>query len=271
MASQNNMENGSFKLSMEDDEYLSGARQRGLRLMTEYDKPEQLLQQAGIASTIVAFGSARVMSPEQAQEFAAAAQTREQKALAALRLGQTRWYEMAREFGKIASLEGGAIDGKDGLGLHRNVIATGGGPGLMEAANRGAYEAGAPSIGFTIQLPNEERPNPYTTPGLTFRFKYFGVRKIHLVLRARALAVFPGGYGTLDELFEVANLNACSKIDPMPIVLFDRDFWNRTMNMKALLDEGLISKEAYGSLWFADSAREGWDMMKSAGLGAAGA
>lgn len=266
MTQTNCTENSSYLLATEDRDFLQADAQRGLRLLMEYQKPELILDRLGIASTIVAFGSARILSPEAAEAALASASTDAQRSAAQLRVRQARWYSMAREFGRIASVHGGALNGRDGSGLHRNVIATGGGPGLMEAANRGAAEAGAPSIGFTIELPHEERPNPYSTPELTFKFKYFGIRKMHLLLRCKALAVFPGGYGTLDELFEIANLVSCKKMERIPIVLFDREYWSKAMNLQALLDEGMISPHALELISFADSAEDGWNAMLAGGL-----
>lgn len=181
-----------------------------------------------------------------------------------LRQQQRRWYEAAREFGRIASLRGGAL--KDGGCARDNVIATGGGPGLMEAANRGAHDAGAPSIGFNISLPTEQRPNPYTTPELTFQFHYFAMRKMHLVMRANALAIFPGGFGTLDELFEVLTLLQTRKASALPVVLFDRAYWQKIVNFEALVDEGMISADHCELFEFAETPEEAWHSIERRGL-----
>jgi uncharacterized protein (TIGR00730 family) len=146
------------------------------------------------------------------------------------------------------------------------VIATGGGPGLMEAANRGAHEAGAPSIGFNISLPEEQRPNPYSTPELTFRFHYFGMRKMHLAMRANALAIFPGGFGTLDELFEILTLQQTGKAPPTPTVLFGRDYWRRIVDFAALAEEGMVAPADLDLFEFADDAEEGWAALVRRGL-----
>lgn len=261
---QENLTHSAYRLATEDPDFLGRGDLRGVRLLLEYEKPERMLSDMNILSTIVAFGSARVLSPEQSVAALANAKTPEEKAKAELREKQVRWYEMAREFGRIASERGGALNGKDGSGL-RNVIATGGGPGLMEAANRGATEAGAPSLGFTIELPFEEVPNPYSRPELTFRFKYFGIRKMHLAMRCSALAVFPGGFGTLDEVFEILNLFA-TKVDPIPVIFFDKAYWTSIINFQALLDHGMISRSATRLFDFADSAEEGWAKMIQHGL-----
>ncbi len=261
---QPNLAHPAYRLATEDPDFLGKHELRGARLMLEYEKPERALRELGIESTIVAFGSARVLSPEQAAQASLEAKTPEEIAAASMRQGQTRWYEMAREFGKIASERGGALNGAGGS-ARRNVIATGGGPGLMEAANRGAYDAGAPSIGFTIELPFEETPNPYSSPELTFRFKYFGIRKMHLAIRCSALAVFPGGFGTLDEVFEILNLFA-TKVDPIPVIFFDRAYWNSIINFQALIDHGMVSPSALRLFDFADSAEEGWQKMLLHGL-----
>ena len=180
------------------------------------------------------------------------------------RVRQTRWYELARAFGRLVSERGGALaaDGR----LRDNVIATGGGPGIMEAANRGACDAGAPSIGFNISLPAEQEPNPYSTPELTFRFHYFAMRKMHRAMRANALAVFPGGFGTMDELFEILTLQQTRKAPPMPIVLFGRDYWHRIVDFNALVDKGMIAAEDLALFAVADGPEEGWEAMIRHGL-----
>jgi uncharacterized protein (TIGR00730 family) len=177
---------------------------------------------------------------------------------------QVGWYEAARAFGRIASQRGGALAPQ-----HRwrdNVIATGGGPGLMEAANRGASEAEAPSIGFNITLPIEQKPNPYTTPELTFRFHYFAMRKMHLAMRANALAIFPGGFGTMDELFEILTLRQTQKSPPIPIVLYDKAYWQRVINFEALAAERMIDRNELELFDYAESAEELWQTLIRRGL-----
>ena len=177
---------------------------------------------------------------------------------------QSKFYATAREFGRIASQRGGAFGPQ-----HRwrdNVIATGGGPGIMEAANRGASDAGAPSIGFNIALPQEQRPNPYITPGLSFQFHYFAMRKMHLAMRASALAIFPGGFGTMDEMFELLTLQQTRKAPPAPIVLFGESYWRKIVNFAALAEEGMIAPMDLRLLEFAETAEEGWASLVRRGL-----
>jgi hypothetical protein len=249
----------SYKLPVEDTEFLLRDEMRAVRFALEYAKAELLLRDWGIRSTIIVFGSARVPSPEQ---FAAA---RGDDTASAERLARrAAYYQAAREFGRIVSQRGGAFSPQ-----HRwrdNVIATGGGPGIMEAANRGAFEAGAPSIGFNISLPAEQAPNPYTTPELTFRFHYFGMRKMHLAMRANALAIFPGGFGTMDELFEILTLQQTRKAPPAPVVLFDEAYWRRIVNFDAMIEEGVISAEDMRLFEFADTAEAAWAALVRRGL-----
>ena len=187
----------SYRLPVEDVEFLLRDEMRAVRFALEYAKAELSLRDWGVRSTIIVFGSAQIPSPEEAESLLQAAEGTPALERTKRRVCQTRWYELARAFGRLVSERGGALapDGR----LRDNVIATGGGPGIMEAANRGAYDAGAPSIGFNISLPAEQEPNPYSTPELTFRFHYFAMRKMHLAMRANALAVFPGDFGTMDE------------------------------------------------------------------------
>jgi hypothetical protein len=175
---------------------------------------------------------------------------------------QLRWYEAARAFARLASERGGALAPRQRW--HHNVIATGGGGGIMEAANRGAHEAGAPSIGFNITLPHEQAPNPYITPELSFRFHYFAMRKMHLAMRAAALVVFPGGFGTLDELFEILTLTQTGKMPRVPIVLFDPAYWRRLIDFDALVDEGMIAPADLALFAFADDAPAIWSHIAAA-------
>ena len=172
----------------------------------------------------------------------------------------SRYYQEARAFAKLVSEEGGALKPIDGQ--RDNVIATGGGPGIMEAANRGAHEAGAPSIGFNITLPGEQQPNAYSTPDLTFRFHYFAMRKMHFMMRAKALVAFPGGFGTLDELFEVITLVQTKKAKPVPIILFGSDYWKRLINMDVLIEEGAISPEDLALFQYVDDPQAAWDIIR---------
>jgi uncharacterized protein (TIGR00730 family) len=221
----------SYRLAATDRDFLLGDSTRGARFMLEYQKAEDHLRAKGIVSTIVVFGSARVREGDP-------------------------WYEAARAFARIASERGGALAERD-AGRH-HVIATGGGPGIMEAANRGAAEAGAVSIGFNITLPHEQDPNAWSTPELTFRFHYFAMRKMHLAMRAAALVVFPGGFGTLDELFEIMTLTQTGKMSPVPIVLYDSAFWKGLLNLDTMAQAGFIRPEDLKLFCHADSPEEAY-------------
>jgi uncharacterized protein (TIGR00730 family) len=230
---------------------------RGHRLVEEFQRVDSVLRDMRIMSTVVVFGSSRVQS--------ASVRTQETPSIRPANTSSgPAWYEMARKFAKLVSQRGGAI-GPPGSPLY-NVIATGGGPGLMEAANRGACDAGAPSIGFNIVLPVAQPSNPYTTPELTFRFHYFAMRKMHLAMRANALAVFPGGFGTLDELFELLTLKQTGKGQAIPILLFDRSYWRNVVNFEALAAEDMISPQDLSLFDFADSEEEAWDTLLKRGL-----
>ena len=234
----------SYRLAALDQDYLLGDSTRGIRFQLEYSKAEEALRRWHVHSTIVVFGSARIREEDPGQRGA--------------------WYAEARRFGRIASERGGALR-TDGC-LRENVIATGGGPGIMAAANRGATDAGAPSIGFNITLPQEQEPNPYTTPELTFRFHYFAMRKMHFAMRARALVVFPGGFGTLDELFEMLTLRQTGKGPAIPIVLYDREYWSKIVGFDAMVAEGMIKPGDLELFGFAESPEECWNVLVSRGL-----
>ena len=232
----------SYRLPALDPDFLLGESMRGARFMLEYEKADQALKAWGVHSTIVVFGSARIAEHH-------------------------RWYKAAREFARIASERGGAL--LQDHGIRENVIATGGGPGIMEAANRGACDAGAPSVGFNIHLPHEQEPNAYSTPALTFLFHYFAMRKMHFAMRANALVVFPGGFGTLDELFEILTLRQTGKSSLIPIALFDEQHWRKVVNFDALLEAGVIGADDLKLFRFAESAEGIWDCLVAQGLGAA--
>lgn len=221
----------SYRLAALDSDFILGDSTRGARFMLEYQKAEDALRARGVVSTLVVFGSARV------------------------REGDPR-YEAAREFAHLASLRGGAL--RDGEAGRYHVIATGGGPGIMEAANRGAAEAGAISIGFNITLPHEQEPNAFSTPDLTFLFHYFAMRKMHLAMRAAALVVFPGGFGTLDELFEIMTLVQTGKMPPVPVVLFDSAYWKRLLNLDTMREAGFIRAEDLRLFSYADTPEEAY-------------
>src|ERR1700761_8437052 len=256
------MKSASYRLPVEDTEFMHRDEVRGVRLQLEYEKPEILLREWGVRSTIIVFGSARIPSPERAKairkagELDAKAEARLKKPLA--------YYEQAREFDRIASDGGGAFAPVDRW--RDNVIATGGGPGVMEAANRGAHDVGAPTIGFNINLPAEQFPNPYTTPELTFRFQYFGMRKMHMAMRTNALVVFPGGFGTLDEMFELLTLQQTGKAPHSPIVLFDEAYWRRLIDFELLIEEGMINAADLNLFAFAETAEQAWSALVDRGL-----
>lgn len=254
----------SYVLPVNDTEFLLRDEMRGIRFALEYAKAELVLRDWGIRSTVIVFGSARIPSPEQAKAMLEAAGDEAARVVAHRRAARSAMYEEARAFGRIVSERGGALCSEGGL--RDNVICTGGGSGIMEAANRGAMEAGAPSIGFNITLPMEQEPNPYTTPELTFRFHYFAMRKMHLAMRGNALIVFPGGFGTLDELFELLTLQQTRKAPPMPIVLFGRSYWREVVNLQALLDNEMIAPGDLELFAFADDAEEAWAAMVQKGL-----
>jgi len=253
----------SYREADDDVDFLHGDAARGVRLQLDYLKTESLLQQHDIAHTIVVFGSTRIVEPQAAArdvELCARAlaarpddgDLRRRLATTQRVLDKSRYYEIAREFGRIVGTEGQKASGG------RLVVMTGGGPGIMEAANRGAHDAGAPSIGLNITLPREQFPNPYVTPELCFRFHYFAMRKLHFLSRARALVAFPGGYGTLDELFEVLALAQTRKIRPVPVILVGESYWRGVFNPEFLVDEGVIDPEDRDLFWFAETAEDIW-------------
>jgi uncharacterized protein (TIGR00730 family) len=239
------MTSASYRLAALDRDFLFGDSMRGVRFMLEYAKAEETLRRWQIVSTIVVFGSARVREDGPGRH--------------------PHWYEQARKFGRIASERGGALrQPEDG---RLNVIATGGGPGLMEAANRGATEAGAPSIGFNIRLPAEQEPNAYSTPDLTFRFHYFAMRKMHLAMRAAALIVFPGGFGTMDELFEILTLQQTRKAPSIPTVLVDEEYWRGAVNFQWFAEQGTVDAADFGLFSFAKDAEDAWAQLERRGVG----
>jgi uncharacterized protein (TIGR00730 family) len=253
----------SYLLAFEDEEFLQSDEMRPLRLALEFSKVERALTAMSIISTVVVFGSHRVPSPEQAEAALKLAKGAEAVTRAKHQQRLSLWYQEARKFGRIVSERGGALAAD---GVCQNVIVTGGGPGIMEAANRGAAEAGAPSIGFNIVLPEEQEPNGFTTPDLTFRFHYFGIRKMHFAMRANALAVFPGGFGTMDELFEILTLKQTRKSAQMPVLLFERDYWQSIVNFEALAELGMIDRDEFALFDIVDTADEAWEVMARRGL-----
>ena len=239
------MASPSYRLPALDQDFLLGDTMRGVRFLLEYAKAEEALRAWGVRSTIVVFGSARIGENGDGEH--------------------ARWYAAARAFGRLASERGGAMHGADGQ-PRDNVIATGGGPGIMGAANRGAADVGAPSVGFNITLPHEQEPNPWSTPDLTFRFHYFAMRKMHLAMRANALVVFPGGFGTFDELFEILTLRQTDKAPPIPIVLFDESYWRSVVNFEVLVRHGMIQADDLDLFRFAEDAEGVWAALLAGGL-----
>ena len=253
----------AYRLGFLDPDLMERDELRPVRLQLELFKPELLLNDHNIRSTIVVFGSARVCTPEEAAARCkkledACAKIPSDKSLArdlatARRVkARARYYEEARKFAHIVSE---ATSNDEALDY---VIATGGGPGIMEAANRGAADAKAKSIGFNISLPKEQLPNSYISPELCFRFHYFALRKMHFMMRAKALVIFPGGFGTMDELMETLTLIQTGKIDPMPVILFGKEFWSQALNFDFLVAEGVIAPEDAEIVTFVENAEDAW-------------
>jgi uncharacterized protein (TIGR00730 family) len=234
----------AFRLAFRDPEFLEMDALRPVRLQLELLKPELILRERGIVSTVVMFGGARIPAPDQRE-------TARTKTLGEL----SHFYEEARKFAHLVGAESVRRKGSE------YVVCTGGGPGVMEAGSRGAHEAGADTIGLGIVLPREEAPNVYVTPELSFNFHYFAIRKMHFLMRARAVAVFPGGFGTLDELFETLTLIQTARMEPIPVLLFGRDFWHRIVNWEALAEAGTISPDDLDLFHFVETAEEGWEIV----------
>ncbi len=243
----------SYRLAFQDTEFLLREDLRPVRFQLELMKPELLLDEAKISSTFVFYGSARIPSPEKAQALIDAARSDRDRRIAHNLAAKARYYDEARKLARIA-----AQFPVDTAGEHNFVVCSGGGPSIMEAANRGAADVGARTIGLNIVLPHEQAPNDYVTPELSFQFHYFALRKMHFLLRARALAVFPGGFGTFDEFFELLTLVQTGKIQPIPILLFGRDFWNRVIDFEALVEEGVIAPSDLNLISWVETAEEGW-------------
>ncbi len=243
----------AYRLAFRDTDFLLREELRPVRFQLELLKTEMLLDEAGIGSTLVVYGSARIPAPEEAEALIAAAKNPESRAIAESLAAKSQYYTQARELARMASTCG-VIEN----GMRQFVVCSGGGPAIMEAANRGASEAGADTIGLNIVLPHEQAPNGYVTPGLSFQFHYFALRKMHFLLRARAVAVFPGGFGTLDEFLELLTLIQTGKMKPVPILLFGREFWNRVINFDALADEGVVNRADLGLFTWVETAEEAW-------------
>ncbi len=240
----------AFRLAFADDDFLISEDLRGVRFQLEYLKPEFELRQRGINSTVVLFGGARI--PEPGKPAWAARNETQKKNLEAA----SRYYDEARRFAQYASITSQATGYKD------FVVVTGGGPGVMEAGNRGAADVGAPNIGLNIVLPHEQTPNAYITPDLCFNFHYFATRKIHFLLRARAVAIFPGGFGTLDEFFETLTLIQTGRMDRVPLLLFGIEFWRKIIDFDALAEAGTIAPDDPHLFTIVDSAEEGWEVVR---------
>lgn len=256
----------SYRLAELDLDFIGRPEQRPVRMQLELDKAETVLRENGIRSTVVVFGGTQIVPLEEAEARLAAAEahlqgnpdlpqaTRDVKR-AKSRLAKSHFYEEARQFSRLVSeycQQGEKCD---------LVVMTGGGPGIMEAANRGAFDIGAKSIGLNIVLPHEQEPNSYITPELCLQFHYFAMRKFHFILRAAALVIFPGGFGTLDELFEVLTLRQTGRMQEIPIIMYGSDYWNRVINFQALADEGVVADDHLKLIHFADSPEEAWRLV----------
>ena len=250
----------AYRLAFADPEFMLRRDTRGIRIQLEMLKPDLDQAEQRIDNTVVVFGSARFCSPETAQQAMAQAQLSgdaQAIALAQRQLRNAHHYDQARLFARLVAGYSAALDVNERL-----YICTGGGPGIMEAANRGAHEMGAPTVGLNITLPHEQHANPYVTPSLSFKFHYFALRKMHFMMRAKALVAFPGGFGTLDELFEVITLVQTRKSQPVPIVLFGSDYWRRLLNTEVLLEEGVVSSEDLELFHYVDEPQAAWGIIK---------
>jgi len=250
-------ESSAYKLAFQDNEFLLREDLRPVRFQLELLKPELFMNEANIASTFVFYGSARIPEPKMADALVAAASDDQQRRIAERLKAKSHYYEVAYDLAKMA-----AACGPDEEGQRHFVVCSGGGPSIMEAANRGAIDVGAETIGLNIVLPHEQAPNPYVTPDLSFQFHYFALRKMHFLLRARAVAVFPGGFGTFDEFFELLTLIQTGKVRPLPVLLFGREFWNRVVNFDALVEEGVIAPHDLDLFHWCETADEAWDFVQ---------
>ncbi len=257
----------SYRLAYRDIDFLSSPEMRSARIDLEFQKTELTLKKHNVHSTIVVFGSTQIVEPAEAQRRLDHARSqlaetpddgrrRREVARAERIAARSHYYDIAREFSSLVS----ASCQNEGAGEY--VIVTGGGPGIMEAANRGAFEVGAKSVGLNIKLPHEQYPNPYVTPDLCFRFHYFAIRKMHFLLRAKALVVFPGGFGTLDELFDALTLRQTGRMQNIPIIIFGRKYWDNVINFRFLADEGTIQDGDLDLIRFADTPDEAWKIIQ---------
>ena len=261
----------TYKLAHEDIGLLNSNEMRGVRMLLEITKPDLILEENKILSTIIIFGGASIAEESKTKEKiddikklikknpSSVLLKRNLNRLENL-LSMSHYYQSAREFSKLASIN------NQSKSCNSHVIVTGGGPGIMEAANRGAFEANCKSIGLNISLPNEQIPNAFITPGLCFKFNYFALRKIHFVMRSVGAVFFPGGFGTLDELFELLTLRQTGMKNKIPIILFGREYWDKIINFEYLADLGLISDEHLNLFEYADTASEAWEIIKSSNI-----
>ena len=258
------MQSPTYVMAEKDAEFMSSYEARGIRLELDYLKPELKMKEYGIEHTIVVFGSARIVERETAlKRLRDIEKMLHEKPddrvllrelyIAERMVGKSIYYEDARKFGQLVGKSGKTAEDC------RVTLMTGGGPGIMEAANRGAYDVGAKSIGLNIKLPHEQYPNPYITPDLCFLFHYFAIRKLHFLNRAKALVVYPGGFGTFDELFETLTLVQTHKTDDIPVVLIGKKYWNKAIDFEFLKDEGVIDPQDTEIFYFADNADEAWE------------
>lgn len=250
----------AYRLAFADPEFLLRRETRGIRFQLEMLKPDLEQQAQGIESTVVVFGSARFPAPEQAQAALAQAEASgdaERMKLAQRQMRNAQRYDQARQFAGLVAEYSNRCQPADRL-----FICTGGGPGIMEAANRGAHEMGAPTVGLNIALPHEQSSNPYISPTLNFKFHYFALRKMHFMMRAKALVAFPGGFGTLDELFEVITLVQTGKAKAVPIILFGSDYWKRLINFDVLIEEGAISPQDLELFCYVDDPHAAWEKIR---------
>jgi len=255
------LEPDAYRLAFADPEFLLRRETRGLRIQLEMLKPDLDQTEAGVESTIVVFGSARFPAPEDAEAALSLAQASgDVQAIAKAQRGMrnSRHYDLARQFARLVATDSLRFPPEERL-----YICTGGGPGIMEAATRGAHDVGAPSVALNIALPHEQSANPYVSPNLSFKFHYFAMRKMHFMMRAKALVAFPGGFGTLDELFEVITLVQTKKAKPVPIILFGSDYWKRLINLDLLIEEGAISPEDPNLFQYVDDPQVAWDLIRN--------
>lgn len=262
------LESPSYRVAYKDVDFLARPEMRAARIELEFLKPELYLRENGIRSTIVVFGSTQIIEPaaakqrlDLAEKDLAAAPNDAARRRAVTRaknlLDRSRYYDAAREFGRMVSAAS-----RDPALRGENVVVTGGGPGIMEAANRGAADVPAKSVGLNIRLPHEQRPNPYITPELCFQFHYFAMRKLHFLLRAKALVAFPGGFGTFDELFDALTLRQTGRMQAIPIILFGREYWQHAVNFQFLADNGTIADEDLDLIGYAETPAEAWEIIQ---------